>query len=456
METAILVILIMPFICSAVLAGARRVADLNKGGQSLDDSAEKRLLALMLLPALLGIAVVISGHFAPVSLPLPRLDFGPGGEGGDASGLAVAGIASQEPLNWLHIAAQTTVILYVAGALLNATRLMVGFARIGHLVTRSHRDTRWGEGVRVTSKAISPLAWGRRTILLPQGLMATLPESQLHLILRHEREHLKRGDSGWFAVLAWVDAVFWFNPFVRLQTGRCRLAAELACDSAVLGAAPEMRGTYAETLLKVLRHAAGDVRQYAPTAFSPEKSGDYRMRISEIMHPGPVTRKLRWRLAALAAALIAPLGLVQFAWSQTAVSKAHDLTTAPIDSVITSGFGMRINPVTHKPLFHSGVDFKARTGTPVKAAGDGIVTQVYNEPDHMGKVIEIDHGSGLQTRYTHLDTQDVKVGDTVKASQQIATSGNSGVTTGPHMHFEVWKDGKPIDPATVLSLQKAS
>ena len=162
--------------------------------------------------------------------------------------------------------------------------------------------------------------------------MRCLSRAQLQMILSHEREHLKRGDSRWFVTLAVVDAVFWFNPFVRHQTRQCRLAAELACDAAVVASAPEMRGTYAEALVRVLKHAAGDVRQYAPTAFSPEKSGDYRMRISEIMRPPSRSGKPRLIVAAVAAALIVPLGIAQFAWSQVQEPAAAPLAPPAKDA----------------------------------------------------------------------------------------------------------------------------
>jgi len=306
---------------------------------------------------------------------------------------------------------------------------------------------------------------GSATILMPESLTACLSPAQLQMILRHEREHLKRGDSRWFIVLAVIDAVFWFNPFVRHQTRRCRLAAELACDAAVVASAPEMRGTYAEALVRVLKHAAGDVRQYAPTAFSPEKSGDYRMRITEIMRPPLKTGKPRLIVAGIAAALLVPLGVAQFAWSQThkavggaLAAPARDthttgsLTVLPVEAPVNSGFGMRVSPITHKYSFHPGIDFGAKIGAPVKSTGDGVVTDVSEQRWKMGKQIEIDNGNGFKTRYAHLGSQLVKVGDRVTAGQVIALSGNSGFSTGPHLHFEIWQGDKPVDPATVLPL----
>ena len=464
MITAIVVIFVVPFLWSACLALLRRMPDFRKSPQYLDDKTEKRHLALMLLPVAIGLVVAVVARFVPLalSLPLPAL---PMAEVAEATGPSVApASAAAAPLgiNWLHLSLIGAAVAYGAGLVIHLASLSIGLVRLRHLAAHSKPAAEWGQGVRLTPAATSPLALGRATILLPERLLTCLSQAQMQMILRHEREHLKRGDARWFVILAVIDAVFWLNPFVRRQTRRCRLAAELACDAAVVTAAPEMRGTYAEALVRVLKHAAGDVRQYAPTAFSPEKSGDYRMRISEIMRPPARSRKPRLMVAAITAALLVPVGLAQLAWSQTQAPAAaaqpattiapKALTVAPVTAPINSGFGMRINPVTHKRSFHPGVDFGVSSGTPVKAAGDGIVTDVSEQRWKMGLQIEIDNGGGFKTRYAHLGSQAVKVGDHVTAGQVIATSGNSGVSTGPHLHFEVWKDDKAIDPASVEPL----
>ncbi|WP_443747525.1 M23/M56 family metallopeptidase [Asticcacaulis solisilvae] len=470
MYTGVLVILVVPFLWSAAVAVLKRIPALRNGPQYLDDKTEKRHLALMLLPVFVGLAMAVAARFISFSLPVQALPITKIGEAVVApiAPVAVTGVVKPH-IDWMPWAVMAGLTLYGAGLALHAARLALGLVRLGRLASKSRPAADWGKGVRLTPVKTTPLAFGRATILMPESLIDCLSHAQVQMILRHEREHLKRGDARWFVTLAAIDAVFWFNPFVRRQTQTCRLAAELACDAAVVATAPEMRRTYAEALVRVLKHAAGDVRQYAPTAFSPEKSGDYRMRISEIMQPPGKTRKPRLLVAAVAAALVLPLGLAQFAWSQVQEPAAAPvaaptasaapakpapvvgkLTARPIDLPMTNAFGPRKDPFTGKPGYHNGVDFKAPVGTAVKAAGDGIVSAVYDH-EHYGKVVEIDHGNTLMTRYAHLDTQTVKVGDTVVAGQPIATSGNTGTSTGPHLHVEVWKNHKPVNPATELA-----
>jgi murein DD-endopeptidase MepM/ murein hydrolase activator NlpD len=468
MYTGVLVVCVLPFLWSAAFAALKRMQVLRNGSQYIDDKAEKRDMALMLLPVLVGIMVVVTARFVPVSLPLPALPLAAIDEdtGALTAPAAAAAAVAKPHIDWLRWAVVTGFAVYGAGLMLRAARLSAGLVRLRRLAANARPAAGWGAGVRLTPARTPPLVFGRATILMPESLLRGLSRVQLQMILSHEREHLRRGDSRWFITLAVIDTIFWFNPFVRQQTRRCRLAAELACDAVVVASAPEMRGTYAEALVRVLKHAAGDVLQYAPTAFSPEKSGDYRMRITEIMRPAAKSGKPRLIAAAIAAALIVPLGVAQFAWSQvqapaaapipqpTAKVAAGRLTVVPVPGKINSGFGKRLNPVTHKPSFHSAVDFAAPLGTPVKAAGDGTVSVVSYERWKMGKIIEIDHGDGWRTRYTHLDSQAVKPGDHVRAGQVIATSGDSGVSVGPHLHFEVWQGETAIDPASVLPLTK--
>jgi len=118
----------------------------------------------------------------------------------------------------------------------------------------------------------------------------------------------------------------------------------------------------------------------------------------------------------------------------------------------SSSFGWRADPFTGKTAFHEGLDFTANTGTPIYAAAGGIVTTAVQTPDY-GKLVKIDHGSGLESRYAHTSQILVKVGDVVKQGQLIAKVGNTGRSTGAHLHFEVRLNGEPLDPRKYLKRQ---
>lgn len=121
-------------------------------------------------------------------------------------------------------------------------------------------------------------------------------------------------------------------------------------------------------------------------------------------------------------------------------------STRPVDGPTTSGFGFRADPFTGRAALHTGLDFPADVGTPIVAAASGVVLTDETHPAY-GRLLEIDHGGGLVTRYAHASRLLVKAGDIVRRGQKVAEVGNTGRSTGPHLHFEVLVDGVPQDPA---------
>ena len=117
----------------------------------------------------------------------------------------------------------------------------------------------------------------------------------------------------------------------------------------------------------------------------------------------------------------------------------------------SSDFGYRIDPFTGQNAFHEGIDFAADVGTPVVAAASGKVIFAGEHPQY-GKMLEIDHGNGLVTRYAHASQLNVREGDLVIRGQRVATVGSTGRSTGPHLHFEVRLNGVPQNPARFLQV----
>lgn len=113
---------------------------------------------------------------------------------------------------------------------------------------------------------------------------------------------------------------------------------------------------------------------------------------------------------------------------------------------ISSKFGHRIDPITKETKFHGGVDFSGPTGAGIFSTADGNVISVKYSNSGYGNNIIIDHGNGFRTRYAHLSHVYVKIGDDVRRGQQIGTMGSTGKSTGPHLHYEVIKDNKRINP----------
>lgn len=115
-------------------------------------------------------------------------------------------------------------------------------------------------------------------------------------------------------------------------------------------------------------------------------------------------------------------------------------------SRMASGFGYRIDPIYKTRKFHAGMDFSAPRGTPIYATGDGKVIKVRKSRRGYGNHVKIDHGYGYETLYAHMSKYIVRQGQNIKRGEVIGYIGNTGKSVAPHLHYEVHKDGRKINP----------
>ncbi len=448
---------IVPWVWSALVALLRVRA---AGAEApLNDGQEKVVLTAMLAPIALGAALLLAPREAVTALAPPLLDLP---DFATAPAEAAAASDVEPTIHWAPLIGSALPMLYMAGFARFAAPLAAAHWRLRRWVAeaRPHTDLR---GVLISDFAPTPIAASRNRVLFPAALAATLTREQISLIVDHERRHHVRGDVAYYALLAWVEALLWFNPFVRNQARNCRFAAELDCDAVVTAAAPEMRRAYAQTLLAVLKHTAGDALPCAPAVFSHRSLGEHRMRIMHIMKRQAEARKRTpWLACAAALALAAPIGAAQMALAQTSgeatpvSSSAPAFTHTPHAGRISSGFGERPDPTTGERRHHDGIDIVGQQGDAIVAPASGRVARVVRDHAGYGNMLEIDHGGGYVVRYAQLSAFDVADGDAVRAGQVIARVGSSGrAATGPHLHLEVWRDGVALDPASVLPLPQA-
>jgi murein DD-endopeptidase MepM/ murein hydrolase activator NlpD len=170
------------------------------------------------------------------------------------------------------------------------------------------------------------------------------------------------------------------------------------------------------------------------------------------MSPSPRGGK-RWAAVAFAAALALPAGAVQLAYAQAAAGSTPFMTL-PFSGRISVGYGEMRDPFSGKVRLHEGVDIVGKAGANIVAPAAGRVVRAIPNYENHGNFLEIDHGDGLTTRYTHLQTIEVKQGEFIMAGQLIARVGSTGRSTGPHLHLQVLRNGKSINPADVFNLKK--
>ncbi|MEP5764437.1 MAG: M23 family metallopeptidase [Halieaceae bacterium] len=183
----------------------------------------------------------------------------------------------------------------------------------------------------------------------------------------------------------------------------------------------------------------------APAASNPEASTEAALT----MAPSTLASEMG-ELEQLIADREQQLDLLQALLSNRQLQDDIFLSGRPISKGwMSSAFGQRKDPFTGQSDWHQGVDFAGKLGSDIVAVAGGVVTWSGDRYGY-GDMIEISHGGGYSTRYAHNKENLVKVGDIVKKGQSIALMGSSGRSTGPHVHYEVYKHGRPVDPASYV------
>jgi len=134
--------------------------------------------------------------------------------------------------------------------------------------------------------------------------------------------------------------------------------------------------------------------------------------------------------------------------SKNLTNQSSDATK--VTPEVSSGYGMRHDPINGSQRFHTGIDVAAQEGSPILAAASGVVRSAGRRGGY-GNAVEVDNGSGISTLYGHASALAVQEGQSVKTGETVGFVGHTGRATGSHLHFEVRKDGKPIDPQSTLN-----
>jgi murein DD-endopeptidase MepM/ murein hydrolase activator NlpD len=201
---------------------------------------------------------------------------------------------------------------------------------------------------------------------------------------------------------------------------------------------------------KAVRDNSTDAKSDSSTASKPQSAN----RGGPLVRNAPLSEvELQKKIAELMAQIefnTEYLSDLEAKLLQQSVLKDTLPNSSPVEAAFnSSSYGWRIDPFNGEKAFHEGLDFTAAAGTPIYAAAGGIVSTAEQTPDY-GKIVKIDHGSGLETRYAHASRLTVKVGERVEKGQKVAEVGSTGRSTGPHLHYEIRLNGNPLDPRKYL------
>ncbi len=206
---------------------------------------------------------------------------------------------------------------------------------------------------------------------------------------------------------------------------------------------------------------SADAKKAAKTGVRPALVSPVSSLSGSINLGGPLVKSAPLSEAELQAKIAELMEKIEFSTERLSNIEAKLLqqsvlkNTLPNSSPVaaafnSSSFGWRIDPFNGHKAFHEGLDFMAATGAPIYAAAGGIVSTAEQTPDY-GKIVKIDHGSGLETRYAHASKLFVRAGERVEKGQKIAEVGSTGRSTGPHLHYEIRLAGNPLDPRKYLN-----
>jgi murein DD-endopeptidase MepM/ murein hydrolase activator NlpD len=320
-----------------------------------------------------------------------------------------------------------------------------------------------------TQVNVSPFTTGllHPVVVIPKAVLASGNSELIEATIAHELVHVARWDSLWQRLQHLIQGLFFFHPVVWVTGARLNHERERICDTTVLSFGTLSEKAYAGSILDVMQMRLSGVE--APALGTPKRR--LHMRVRSI-----INRHHRRPRSWLTVAIVTGVGLLLLPMAGTGAMPDQGVTPTvatntallpdqesgevklahPLPGAwVSAPYGPMKNPWAEGEIIqHRGIDLAIKLGTPVLAAAEGVVevaNEKYEPSPGSGTVVILNHGDGVKTVYTHLGPLSVQAGDRVEQGDTVAEVGLTGKTTGPHLHFEVWKQGSHVDPATVIS-----
>ncbi|MCB8931953.1 MAG: peptidoglycan DD-metalloendopeptidase family protein [Fimbriimonadaceae bacterium] len=266
--------------------------------------------------------------------------------------------------------------------------------------------------------------------------------------LRHRlRTIYMRGDASFISALAGVDSVG------ELASRKYLLERIASKDRSLFNGIVELRQGISKRKARadelVVRIDKLAREQQAQQAFVQQVRDEKNANLRDLRGKQSDLEKLIAQLDAEERSIAAQIAAYQSSSGSANLPKYAGRMIKPVNAPITSKFGMRFHPILKVNRLHAGIDFGTKSGTPIRAAAPGVVIAAqYNRS--YGNMVVIDHGGGISTLYGHCSSIGVLAGQKVQQGQVIAAVGSTGLSTAPHLHFEVRVGGKPVNPLSYL------
>lgn len=359
-----------------------------------------------------------------------------------------------------------------------ASKLKRNSFNVNHEISGILENCKYKMGIGIsipiiqTSAIKAPALYGfiNPRLLLPMNIEKQVDKNELQYIIFHELSHLKRKDILVFWIMTLLKIIYWFNPIIWYGLYQMRQDCEISCDALALSYIDcDDCKEYGETIIHLVQNNTKSMNHFRVAGILGSKS-QLKRRIKMIT----LFKKNAYKLSLVSIAIMILMGgmfLTNAKEKTTEIDntdkESKQIETEEINNTqdnivkeetikqmiwplpdstkITSSFGWKTHPVLKKKKLHTGTDIAAKMGATIIAADDGVV--IYSDfKEAYGNMIIINHGDGVATLYAHCSELLVEKDKKVKAGDEIAKVGSSGFSTGPHLHFEIRKDDKAVDP----------
>jgi hypothetical protein len=272
-------------------------------------------------------------------------------------------------------------------------------------------------------------------------------ESDFHQIISHERIHYEQGHSWDLLFFELMRILFWVNPAIYLMTRSIRTTHEYLADRSII-----KKGFNEQNYqLLILNHIRSIPCPAVTNTFNYSQA-KRRILMLNSEKSSVSSRMKTIIIVPILLALIILINVPSEAIDVPVLMETEPMFELPLQAgKITQKFEMAVNPYTKKEVFHKGIDIAAKQGSEIYASEDGMVILADSLKGHGNKII-LQHHNGYTTHYSHLFKILVSNQEKVKTGSIIGLVGSTGLSTAPHLHFEIRKDNKAINPADFLDL----